>query len=142
MLDSGDAKPTVLVVDDEQQICLLVQRALVRFSFRTLLASRLAEAVDLVAQNADIAAVLSDIRMPGGTGIDLLSHLKKQRPDLPVVLMTGFAEKDQYREAMQLGAFEYLIKPFEICDLVKTVSNAVAAHVRLVAKRAMPPSPA
>lgn len=130
MFSSETTKPTILVIDDEEPILRLLQKALNRLPFRTLLASDAAEAIGLINQEASICTVVSDIRMAGTDGMALLTHLHRERPDLPVVLMTGFGERDQYQTAMENGAFAYLLKPFEISDLIRTVSSAVAAHTQ------------
>jgi DNA-binding NtrC family response regulator len=102
----------ILVVDDDE-------------IFRTALKSTLeAEGYQIaVAANGKIAqnligvetfdSVISDIRMPEVNGIELLHFAKRTRPELPVILMTGFAELEETNEAFQLGANQFLSKPFK-----------------------------
>ena len=75
-----------------------------------------AESVDLV---------LSDVRMPEMDGIELLTRLKGMQPDLPVIMLTAHGTINSAVEAMRLGAFDYLTKPFELDDLQRTINRAV-----------------
>jgi len=122
---SETTKPVVLVVDDEKQICDLIQKALNRFSYEAVVATDAMEALVILERVPEVRLVLSDIRMPRANGIDLLQEIHKTRPGLPIVLMTGFGGMDQYFEVMNMGASDYLTKPFKILDLVRSVETAL-----------------
>ena len=134
MTHSKTSKPTILIIEDEEQIRILIQKVLNRYSFETILASDGDEAMEFIRGDIEIAAVISDIQLPGTNGMDVLVHLRREKPELPVILMTGFWDKTQYSQAMQKGAFEYLPKPFDINDLLKTVTSAVDAYARATGK--------
>ena len=77
------------------------------------------------ATDVEFDAVLSDIKMPGKSGIDLVGELRRVRPDTPVVLMTAFGSIDSAVEAMQAGAFDYITKPFEPEAVILTIRRAL-----------------
>ena len=78
----------------------------------------------------DCDVVLSDIRMPGRTGIELLGEIRELRPDTPVVLMTAFGSIDSAVEAMRAGAFDYVTKPFKRDALLAARSSAPSSAAR------------
>ena len=69
--------------------------------------------------------VLTDYRMPGMGGMELLDHLHQQHPTLPVIMMTAFSTTDRAIEATKKGAYDYLLKPFEMPELLSTVDQAL-----------------
>jgi two-component system response regulator PilR (NtrC family) len=77
------------------------------------------------AREVEFDAVLSDIKMPGKTGIEMVGELRRIRPDTPVVLMTAFGSIDSAVEAMRAGAFDYITKPFEPDAVLLTVERAL-----------------
>src|SRR4051794_22589455 len=74
--------------------------------------------------------LVSDIRMPGGSGLDLLTKVKEKNPGLPVIIMTAFSDLDSAVSAFQGGAFEYLPKPFDVPKAVELIRRAVAESAR------------
>jgi len=122
---SMTSRGAILVVDDEKEICTLLERALARFSYQVITAASGEQALDIIKSNDNIHLVLSDIRMPKTTGIDLLRETRKIKPELPIVLMTGYGGVDQYFEVMNMGASEYLTKPFKIYDLIRAIKTAL-----------------
>lgn len=103
----------VLVVDDELSLRLTLLANLEVEGFDVVGAADAVEALELVkAQRFDL--VLSDIRMPGMSGTELFRRIKLLRPDLPVILMTGFALERDVQEAIGNGAFAVLSKPFDV----------------------------
>lgn len=131
----------IWVVDDDQSIRFVLEKALVReqFSVRTFATAREV----LAALDDDEPQVLvSDIRMPGGSGIDLLAKVKARLPGLPVIIMTAFSDLDSAVSAFQGGAFEYLPKPFDVPKAVELIRRAVdeslREEVRDTAEKQMP----
>ena len=119
----GDA--TVWVVDDDRSIRWVLEKALGRAGI-PIRAFANAELV-LEALAADRpAVVLTDIRMPGMDGLQLLERLREDDPDLPVIVMTAHSDLDSAVSSYQGGAFEYLPKPFDIDEAVAAVRRAVA----------------
>ena len=115
---------SVWVVDDDQSIRWVLEKALTREGFEVRLFATAREC--LVALDAGRpAALLSDIRMPGESGIELLQAAKRRYPDLPIVIMTAFSDLESAVSAFQGGAFEYLPKPFDLSKAVDLLRRAV-----------------
>ena len=103
---------SVLVVDDDSAMREMVVSLLEDHGIQSHAACSADEALERLSE-LDCDVVLSDIRMPGRTGIDLLGQIRELRPATPVVLMTAFGSIDSAVEAMQAGAFDYVTKPFK-----------------------------
>jgi len=120
------AKRKVLVIDDEQIVLDSVKKILVQENYEvdTSISSR--KGLDLANQN-DYDLVLSDIRMPEIGGMRVLRDIKRAKPTLPVVIITGYATVQSAVQAMKLGATDYIEKPFTPEELVKAVNDAIEA---------------
>ncbi len=119
----------IWIVDDDQSIRFVLEKALAREQFATRSFSNPRDV--LAALNDDEPQVLvSDIRMPGGSGIDLLAKLKQRLPGLPVIIMTAYSDLDSAVSAFQGGAFEYLPKPFDLTKAVELIRRAVEESLR------------
>ncbi len=124
----------ILVVDDDKVVLRAVGEILRRAGHEVL---ALADPVEALAEARDpsLDLVISDIRMPNLTGIELLRAFKEAQPDLEVIMMTGFATVETAVEAVKAGAYDFLTKPFErIDDLSLTVAKALER--RALKKRA------
>ncbi len=121
---------TVLVVDDEPDLCALYQTALQRLGYTVLSAANLAQAIQHLAEQAQIACVVSDFRLPDGTGIELAQHVASQYPGLPISIMTAYGSPEHSVQALKAGAFDYLTKPVAIADLRATVAKMLAQSQR------------
>jgi len=122
---SEQAKGNVLVVDDDKVVLKAVTEILKREGYRV---TSVDDAVEGLAASKDpsIDVVMLDIKMPNLTGMDLLKAIKKDRPDVEVVMMTAFATVETAVEAVKAGAYDYLTKPFENIDEVSlTVGKAI-----------------
>jgi two-component system NtrC family response regulator len=115
---------TVLIVDDEKNYLIVLEDLLMDEGYDVLTAPSGAKAIEILA-NSPVDTVLSDIKMPGMTGIELLDRISALDPDLPVILMTAFAEVDQAVEAMKKGALDHIQKPFDNRDVKRAVARAV-----------------
>ena len=119
-------KPTLLVVDDEEG-----PRQSIRFVFKddynVLMADNGSTAIEIARQHPIDAAVL-DIRMSGMSGIDVLNRLKEMDPTIEVVMLTAYETLETARQALRLGACDYLNKPFDIATLRQAVGNAMERH--------------
>ena len=119
----------IWVVDDDQSIRFVLEKALAREQFAVRCFSSPREV--LAALEDDEPQVLvSDIRMPGGSGIDLLAQVKQRHAALPVIIMTAFSDLDSAVSAFQGGAFEYLPKPFDVTKAVELIRRAVDESLR------------
>jgi len=115
---------TVLVVDDEKNYLVVLEDLLQDAGYQVATASSGAQAVEII-QNMPVDAVLSDIKMPGMSGIELLDAIKSLDADLPVILMTAYAEVDQAVNAMKNGALDHIQKPFDNRDIRRAVARGV-----------------
>ena len=114
----------VWIVDDDQAIRWVLEKALARAGVPTRSFSQAADVLDALAHDTPVALV-SDIRMPGGNGLELLRQLKERHPGLPVIVMTAFADLDSTVSAFQGGAFDYLAKPFDVNEAVALIQRAM-----------------
>jgi two-component system nitrogen regulation response regulator GlnG len=119
----------IWIVDDDQSIRFVLEKALLREDLPTRSftnAARGAAALESRRRRAAGPQILvSDIRMPGGSGLDLLDKIKEKHPGLPVIIMTAFSDLDSAVSAFQGGAFEYLPKPFDLPRAVELIRRAV-----------------
>jgi two-component system response regulator AtoC len=115
----------VLVVDDEPIIREALTSRLEEHGFEVVSAESLAAARRLLSGGRAVDAVLLDIKLKDGDGLDLLEELRLSRPSLPVIMATAFGDSERAIRAMKLGAFEYVTKPFDLDSLLVTVSRAV-----------------
>ena len=126
--DAQGMKP-IWIVDDDQSIRFVLEKALAR---EELVSRSFANARDVLAALETEApqVLVSDIRMPGGSGIDLLTQVKQRHPGLPVIIMTAYSDLDSAVSAFQGGAFEYLPKPFDVTRAVELIRRALEESVR------------
>jgi DNA-binding NtrC family response regulator len=102
---------TLLVVDDDAAMRQMLASLFQEHGYAVREAASADDALDQVGR-FEFDAVLSDIRMPGKSGIEMVGELRRLRPDTPVVLMTAFGSIDSAVESIQAGAFDYITKPF------------------------------
>jgi two-component system response regulator PilR (NtrC family) len=114
---------SVLIVDDERSMRDFLKILLEKEGHEVTTADSGARALDtLTRQSVDV--IVSDIRMPGMTGIDLLETVKEHSPELPVILITAFASPDDAVLAMKNGAFDYISKPFNVDEIKSVIESA------------------
>jgi two-component system nitrogen regulation response regulator GlnG len=132
----------IWIVDDDQSIRWVLEKALARENLATRSFANVREA--LAALEHDKPQVLvSDIRMPGASGLELLQAIRERLPELPVIIMTAYSDLDSAVAAFQGGAFEYLAKPFDIDRAVELIHRAVDESLRgtLVAEASLGDTP-
>ncbi len=117
-------KRKVLVVDDEADTCLLLTKVLTKEGHDVSTASDGIEALRVIDRE-EIDLIITDMKMPNMDGISFLKAAKKALPDVKVIIMTAYGGVESYLDAMNLGAFEYLNKPFEINELLTIVNKAL-----------------
>ena len=113
----------VLVVDDDKAMGEMVVSLLEDAGIHAVHADSAESALELVAER-DFDVVLTDLRMPGKSGLELLVDVRERRPDTPVILMTAFGSIDSAVEAMQAGAFHYVTKPFKRDEVFAVLERA------------------
>jgi two-component system response regulator AtoC len=124
---------SILIVDDEALTLRTIGRALEAEGYDVLSASNGEEALQIVAEDKPDLALL-DVVLPGINGIEVLRQAKKVSPAMIVVMMSAYHLVDRAVEAMKLGAYDFLIKPFHIADMVNTIQRAtemLALRVRV-----------
>ncbi len=119
----------IWIVDDDQSIRFVLEKALAR---EDLAVRSFTNPRDVLAalENDEPQVLVSDIRMPGGSGIELLGKVKERHPGLPVIVMTAYSDLDSAVSAFQGGAFEYLPKPFDVPKAVELIRRAVDESLR------------
>ncbi len=123
----------IWIVDDDQSIRFVLEKALLREGLPTRSFTNPREVLAALATATDEDGpqiLVSDIRMPGGSGLDLLEAVKEKLPGLPVIIMTAFSDLDSAVSAFQGGAFEYLPKPFDLPKAVELIRRAVEESQR------------
>ena len=120
----------IWIVDDDQSIRFVLEKALRREDLPTRSFTNTREVLAALEAAADDdtqgpQVLVSDIRMPGGSGLDLLDKIKARHPGLPVIIMTAYSDLDSAVSAFQGGAFEYLPKPFDLPRAVELIRRAV-----------------
>jgi CheY-like chemotaxis protein len=126
-----EGPPRVLVVDDEASLLLTLVANLELEGFEVMEARSGAQALALIEAH-EFSVVLSDIRMPGLNGVELCQRIRKLRPELPVILMTAFANEHLIRDAVSDGALMVIPKPFGIEHVVRMLHAAMKRPVVLV----------
>ncbi|RCW76091.1 nitrogen regulation protein NR(I) [Pseudorhodoferax soli] len=123
----------IWIVDDDQSIRFVLEKALLRENLPTRSFTNPREVLAALEGASDEEGpqiLVSDIRMPGGSGLDLLGKVKELHPGLPVIIMTAFSDLDSAVSAFQGGAFEYLPKPFDLPKAVELIRRAVEESQR------------
>ena len=118
---------TILIVDDEKNYPPVLSAVLEEEGFETLTAFSGREALEIL-KNSDVDLVLTDMKMPFMDGIELLEHIKEKDHDLPVIMMTAYGTVEKAVLAMQKGADNYILKPFDNERLVLYVNKAIAMY--------------
>src|SRR4051812_34541561 len=121
----------ILVVDDQEMMRDSLATTLVREGHEVVAAGDGAAAVTRLSSGTRFDLLITDLKMPKMTGMELLAEVKKLRPELPVVLMTAFASVNTAVEAMKLGAYDYIQKPFD-GDEIKLLVDRTLEHNRLI----------
>ncbi|KRB89192.1 nitrogen regulation protein NR(I) [Noviherbaspirillum sp. Root189] len=119
----------IWIVDDDESIRWVLEKALARENLATKSFPNAREALDAL-QTSVPQVLVSDIRMPGESGLELLQAVKAKHPGLPVIVITAFSDLDSAVAAFQGGAFEYLAKPFDIDKAVELIRRALEESLR------------
>ena len=119
----------VWIIDDDRSIRWVFEKALAREDIAFKVFASAQEALQGLASSTP-QVVVSDIRMPGGSGLELLQKLKEKHPTLPVIIMTAYSDLESAVAAFQGGAFEYLPKPFDVDHAVDLIRRAMEESLR------------
>jgi nitrogen regulation protein NR(I) len=119
--------PAILLIEDDSGIRDTVQRVLAEEGYEVVLEKRGDEGVARATRN-EFNLVLTDLRLPGLSGLDLVRRLHTLQPRLPIILMTAFGTTETAIEAMKAGAYDYILKPFSMPSLIELVRKAVDSN--------------
>jgi DNA-binding NtrC family response regulator len=119
-----EIRPQLMIVDDDREMCATVSDFFSREGFDVSCAHTASEALSSLLENQDLDVVVTDLRMPGMDGMELLKAIKARRPDLPVILVTAFGSIEVAIEATKAGAFYFITKPFKLRELQTLVTKA------------------
>lgn len=119
----------IWIIDDDKSIRWVFEKALARTDLEFKTFSSITEALNALEREQP-QVVVSDIRMPNGSGLDFLSEIKQKYPDIPVIIMTAYSDLDSAVAAFQGGAFEYLAKPFDVDQAIDVIKRAVDESTR------------
>ncbi|NNG26478.1 MAG: response regulator [Ignavibacteriaceae bacterium] len=114
----------VLIVDDEEELVTTIAERLQIRGIQTQTATDGETALKMIEVNPPQVVVL-DVMMPGMGGIEVLQRMKAQNLKIPVILLTGYGSTEQGMEGMKLGAFDYLMKPCDLNNLISKIQEAV-----------------
>ena len=120
------AEPFVMLVDDEVPFVETMTKRLEKRNLRVLSAFSGDEALEKISGNRNLDVIILDVKMPGMDGIDALALLKKDFPLTEVIMLTGHATVETAIEGMKRGAFDYLMKPCDLEQLLEKVQEATA----------------
>jgi DNA-binding response OmpR family regulator len=113
----------VLIVDDEAELVTALEE---RLNLRGFEASGVTTGAEALALLADVPfdVVLLDLKMPGLGGLEVIRRIKEERPGLQVILLTGWGSEEDAKKGQALGAYDYLMKPVKISELVRALLSA------------------
>ena len=131
---SENGKPRILVVDDEEMIRDLLHDFLRLERYTPLLASSVDAALKII-QSEPVDAIVTDIMMPGKTGIDLLVEVKRDHAHIPVIMITGLSQRFGPRDVIAMGADGYFVKPFHNVELIFTLRKVMGHRERPIGNR-------
>ncbi|MBU1936692.1 response regulator, partial [bacterium] len=120
-----DMRGTLLVVDDEETILAVLKNLLALRGHNTITATNVPQALELYRTGPTFDAILTDIRMPGKTGLDLLGEIRRMDAELPILVMTGYGEYQIAVDALRKGATDYLEKPFSADELFAALERSL-----------------
>ena len=123
-MSNSDMSSTVLIVDDDSSIRWVLARALSNAQFKVLSCDSGQQAISIIESNPP-QLVITDIQMNGMDGLELLATINHKWPELPVIMITAYADTDLATKTHELGAFDYLPKPFDINHVIKLCQRAV-----------------
>ena len=118
----------VLIVDDDPSVLCVLSNLLQSEDYDVIATLRGDKAVTILKSDEDIDVMISDIRMNPLAGTELLKMSREVRPNMPVIMLTAFFSKKSEAEALKMGAFDYIKKPWDIEELLETVKRAIESE--------------
>jgi len=131
----GPSSASVLLVDDDEAACRLLAEVLERDGYRVAAALSVEEALAKLDREGPFDAVLTDLRMPERSGLDLLKTIREREPDALVLVLTAFGDATAAGEAIRAGAYDFVSKPYDIAALRETLARALGRRRLATASR-------
>jgi DNA-binding NtrC family response regulator len=128
MASFDDEKKTlnkILIVDDDTSVTDFLALFLDKKGYKNVILSHTGGEGIKQVENDDIKLVLLDVRLPDMSGLDVLKKIKELKPDIGVIMITGYPEEDVAKEAIKKGAYDYIIKPFDLAYLELSVLTKI-----------------
>jgi two-component system response regulator HydG len=125
----------LLLVDDDEDACRLLREVLERESYEVVQALSVDEAIAKYHREGPFDAVLTDLRMPGASGLDLLQYVRERDPDALVLVLTAFGDASAAGEAIRAGAYDFVSKPYDLAALRLTLARALERRRLASARR-------
>jgi len=122
----------VLLIDDDPGVSEVIGLLLERESYRVERAGSVKAAIERI-QAAEFELVVTDLKLPDGTGLDVIGAVRSRRPRMPIMMITSYSSVDSAIAALRGGAVDYVIKPFNNDDFLRAVSRALKARVTALA---------
>ncbi|MCF8109691.1 MAG: response regulator [Desulfohalobiaceae bacterium] len=119
-----DTKGKILILDDEASVCRTLSRIVRRIGREYDVVHSAEEARELL-QEESFELILSDIRLPGESGLDFVRYTVAQDPDVAIIMITGVDDPEVAEEALELGAYGYIVKPFKVSEVLINISGAL-----------------
>ena len=114
----------LLVIDDDPEMCNLLEKVLVREDYHVQTACRGDDALKLLRQK-EFDLIISDLKMPGLSGIELIRQAKAASPETPIILITAFGNVNAYIEVKEIGTYEFINKPIKMQHLKRVIQKAL-----------------
>ncbi len=133
----ADRPPPVrrlLLVDDDEPACRLLAEVLEREAYQVVTALSTREAIEALGENGPFDAILTDLRMPGSSGLDLLRVARERDPSALVLVLTAFGDAAAAGEAIRAGAYDFISKPYDIASLRETLGRALGRRMLSVSR--------
>jgi two-component system response regulator PilR (NtrC family) len=127
MLGQMVIQPSILLVEDEKGVRELMAMALSDM-YRTYQAANGREAMEIIYSNNDIDVVVSDFNMPEVNGLELLEKMRTEKINMPFIFVTANTHSESKSYASEMGAFDYMTKPFELEQLKTIIQNAIESQ--------------
>lgn len=113
----------LLFVEDEEDLLQIISDALSKLQSNFLTATNGVEALDILKDNPDIDAIITDINMPYMNGLDMIKTIKDNGSTIPIIVMSAHTETEYISKAKELGVNEYLLKPFDFIKFIELITN-------------------
>jgi two-component system response regulator AtoC len=117
----------ILIVDDDRSLCHFLTKALSKKEYQVISCHSAGDAMKAVT-GMETDLILLDNKLPDRNGIEILKEIKRELPKVPIIIMTAFGTTETAIEAMRLGAFDYILKPFELDEIYELVAKGLEAH--------------